>query len=56
MNMKKNSRKKYFLEFSEDFVLGFLACARDSKSDPSDYLDIKEVLKRVKSVSKVGEQ
>ena len=49
MDMEKYNKMEAVLELLEDFALGFLAKEREVHSKPSDYIDIQEALKKVKS-------
>ena len=47
--MEKYNQMERTLEVLEDYVLGILAKERDSKTKPSDYVDIEKVLGQIKT-------
>lgn len=44
LDMEKYNQMEHALELLEDFVLGFLAKERDSKTKSSEYVDIERAL------------
>lgn len=47
MDMEKYNQMEHALELLEDYALGALAKERESKSRPSDYVDILAAQKRI---------
>ena len=48
IDMEKYKQMEDTLEALEDFALSYLAKERDQKSKTSDYIDLKEAVKRIK--------
>jgi len=48
IDMEKYKQMEDTLEALEDFALSYLAKERDQKSKTSDYIDLKEGVKRIK--------
>ena len=49
MSMEKYNQIETTLDALEDYALGFLARERETQSKSSDYADIREVYKKIKS-------
>ncbi|MDP2653497.1 MAG: type II toxin-antitoxin system Phd/YefM family antitoxin [Candidatus Omnitrophota bacterium] len=48
LDMEKYNQMEATLELLEDFALGYLAKEREAGAKSSDYLDIQEVIKKIK--------
>ena len=48
INMEKFHQMETTLDLLEDFALGFLAKEREAQANPSDYLDMETVKRRLK--------
>ncbi len=49
MDVDQYNEMEQTLELLEDFALGYLAKERESKTKPSDYLDLDDVLQKMSS-------